>query len=66
MAAERFSPMTSDDAQTAQGIFKWTQRFIDDLNRLRRLWALADMDLTGKAGYKVVVNADATGFTLVP
>lgn len=66
MAAERFSPMTSNDAQTPQGIFKWAQRFIDDLNRLRRLWELADMDLTGKAGQKVVVNADETGFELVP
>lgn len=59
----RFEYMPSDDRQT---LFAWARRIVDRLNSLNRLWELAEMDLTGKAGYTVKVRADENGFELVP
>jgi hypothetical protein len=64
--AERFQYISSVEAETATGIWGWSKRLIEDLNKLRRLWELADMDLTGKAGQTVKVKTDETGFELVP
>lgn len=64
--ANRFDFMSSVEAETPTGVFGWAKRLVEELNKLGRLWDLANMDLTGKAGHTVVVNADETGFTLVP
>lgn len=65
LRSEQFEYLREGET-TPLGIFQWARKLVDDLNKLRRLWELAEMDLTGKAGYKVVVNATETGFTLVP
>lgn len=64
--ADRFNYLSSVEAETPTGIWSWSKRAVDELNKLRRLWELADMDLTGKAGQTVKVNAAETGFELVP
>lgn len=64
--ADRFTHLTSSDVQNPTGVWNWAKRLVYDLNKLKRLWDLADMDLTGKAGNKVVVKADESGFELVP
>ena len=64
--ADRFPYLSNVEAETPTGVWSWAKRFIDDLNKIQRLWELADMDLTGKAGYTVVVRADENGFELVP
>jgi hypothetical protein len=64
--ANRFEHLHSIEAETAGGTWNWAKRLIDELNRLGRVWELANLDLTGKAGYSVVVRADENGFELVP
>jgi hypothetical protein len=64
--ADRFSYISNVEAETPTGVWSWAKRLVDDLNKLKRLWDLADADLTGKAGYKVVVRADENGFELIP
>jgi hypothetical protein len=64
--ANQFKEMHSAESVSPNGVFNWAQRLVNDLNRLARLWELANMDLTGKAGQKVVVRADENGFELVP
>lgn len=66
LRGEKFEYLRETEASSPTGVFQWARRFVDDLNKLRRLWELAELDLTGKAGYTVVVNADETGFELVP
>jgi hypothetical protein len=60
VAQQRFDYLRSDEEP-----FHWAQKLVDDLNRLQRLWDLANMDLTGQAGKTVKVKADETGFELV-
>lgn len=62
---DRFPYMSSVEAETPTGNWGWAKRLIDELNKLRRLWELADMDLTGQGGKTVKVKADETGFELV-
>lgn len=64
--AGQFKHMHSVEAKTPDGIWGWAKRLVDDMNRLGRLWDLANMDLTGKGGQTVKVKADETGFELVP
>lgn len=64
--AERLPYLTSIEAETPSGVWGWARRFTEELNKMRRLWELADIDLTGKAGYTVKVKADESGFELVP
>lgn len=64
--ADRFPYLSSIEAETPTGVHGWAKRFADELNKMRRLWELADMDLTGKAGQKIVVRADENGFELIP
>jgi hypothetical protein len=64
--AARFTYLNSSAAGNPVGIWNWAKRLISDLERLRRVLDLADLDLTGKAGYKLVVKADESGFELVP
>jgi hypothetical protein len=64
--ADRFDHLSSVEAETSTGVWNWAKRLVTELNRLRRLWELADADLTGKAGYKIVVRADENGYELVP
>lgn len=64
--ADRFQHLTSVESETATGVWGWAKRLIEELNKLGRVWELAQMDLTGKAGYTVVVKGDETGFELVP
>lgn len=63
---EQFNFLSSVEAETPSGIHGWAKRIVEDLNKFRRLWELANMDLTGKAGEKVVVRADENGFEIVP
>lgn len=63
--ADRFYYLSSVEAETPTGVHAWARRFVDDLNKLKRLWELADMDLTGKAGLTVKVRADENGFEIV-
>lgn len=64
--ADRFKFMSSVESETPTGVYGWAKRLVEELNRYRRLWELATMDMSGKAGYKVVVRADENGFELVP
>lgn len=64
--ADRLQYLSGVEAETSTGIFSWAKRLVEDLNKMRRLWELADMDLTGKAGQTVKVRADENGFELVP
>lgn len=57
----KFTPLRSNE-----DTWPWAKRLVNDLNKLRRVWDLADMDLTGKAGYTLKVKADESGFELVP
>lgn len=64
--ADKFQTLKSIEAQNSLGIWNWARRLTEDLNKLRRVWALADLDLTGKAGHTIKVNADETGFDITP
>ncbi len=63
---DRLQHMSSVEAETPTGVWGWAKRLVEDLNKMRRLWELADMDLTGKGGQTVKVKVDETGFELVP
>lgn len=63
---DNFKYLSSVEAETPTGLYSWAKRMVDELNRYKRLWELANMDLTGKAGQFVVVRADENGFELVP
>lgn len=63
--SDRFTTLKSDET-TPTGIWSWARRLTNDLNKLRRVWALAELDLTGKAGHTVRVNATETGFEITP
>lgn len=64
--AERFPFLSSVEAETPTGVWGWAKKIIEELNKLQRLYELADMDLTGKAGKNVRVKADETGFEIAP
>lgn len=64
--ADRFTSLKSDQAGSPAGTWSWARRLTNDLNKLRRVWALADLDLRGKAGHTLIVNADETGFDITP
>lgn len=66
MAADRFGYLSSVEAETPTGTLGWAHRLIDDLNRFRKLWELAELDLTGKAGHTIRVRADENGFEITP
>ena len=64
--ADRFTTLKSSEAGSPIGVWNWAKKLNNDLNKLRRVWALADLDLRGKAGHTVIVNADETGFEITP
>lgn len=66
MAVERFQALSSIEAETPTGVWNWAKRLTDALNRMERIWKLSDLDLTGKAGHTVRVNATEDGFEITP
>ena len=62
----RFDHLSSVEAETPTGVWNWAKHLVEDLNKFRKLWDLANMDLTGKAGQTVKVRADENGFEIVP
>lgn len=64
--ADQFNHISSSEAGSPIGVWNWAKRLVDDLNKLGRVWELAQMDLTGKGGHTVKVKADESGFELVP
>jgi len=91
-----FTPLSSNDASTPNGVWAWAKRLVDALNRWK-LFNLMDVpindkgyhvvrvnktgtdfelapgdlgldgvDLTGKAGKAIIVNATEDGFTIAP
>lgn len=66
MAVDPFDYLSSVEAEAPTGLHGWAKRLVEELNRWKRLRGLATMDLNGKAGYTVKVNAAEDGFELVP
>lgn len=64
--ADRFESLSSIEAETPTGVWNWAKRFIDRMNNLERIWKLSELDLTGKAGHTVRVNATEDGFEITP
>lgn len=64
--ADRFDSLSSVEAETPTGTWNWAKRFVDRMNNFERIWKLADLDLTGKAGHTVRVNATEDGFEITP
>jgi hypothetical protein len=64
--AAKFTYLRSDEPAHPTRVWQWAKRLVDDLNKLRRLWDLAEADLTGKGGMTVKVKADESGFEIVP
>lgn len=65
-AGDRVPFLNSIEAERPTGVWNWARNLVEELRRWRKIIELVDLDLTGKAGYKLVVNADENGFELVP
>ena len=64
--AGRFQLLKTNEAETPMGVWAWAKKLVEDLNKLRKLWDLADANLTGKGLHTIRVKADETGFEITP
>jgi hypothetical protein len=62
----RFTELKSEEAKAPGGIWNWAKRLTADLHKHKRVLDLNDLDLRGKAGHTVRVNASETGFEITP
>lgn len=62
----RFTDLKSEEAKNPQNIWNWARRLIMDLHKYKRVLDLNELDLRGKAGHTIRVNASETGFEITP
>jgi hypothetical protein len=62
----RFTDLKSEEAQNAHGVWNWAKRLVADLHKHKKVLDINDLDLRGKAGHTVRVNATETGFEITP
>lgn len=62
----KFTDLKSEDVKSPHQIWNWAKRLTDDLRKHKRVLDLNDLDLRGKAGHTIRVNASETGFEITP
>lgn len=62
----KFTDLKSEEATNPHSIWSWAKRLVTDLHKHKRVLDLNDLDLRGKAGHTVRVNASETGFEITP
>lgn len=65
MITSEFPFLGSQEAASPNGVWAWAKQLVTALQK-SRINSIDTLDLTGKAGYKLVVRADENGFELVP
>jgi hypothetical protein len=62
----RFTDLKSEEAKTPVGVWHWAKSLLNDLHKHKKVFDLNDLDLRGKAGHTIRVNATETGFEITP
>jgi len=62
----KFTDLKSEEAKSPNGVWQWAKRLLVDLHKHKKVLDIADLDLRGKAGHTIRVNATETGFEITP
>jgi hypothetical protein len=62
----RFTDLKTEEAKSPTSLWHWAKRLVSDLHRHKKVFDLNDLDLRGKAGHTIRVNASETGFEITP